>query len=221
MRYAALDSRLSYSRILHSWGLTRREASCHRGLCLSRRQKLQKLVDADPTCLDVEWEREFGEYFWPIDEPWMRSPDQKHGWKSSLCAIIAYRLNCMIQRDGLLLIIEVVECPQPAGRYFAPTDFIRAWNRSRGFCGHGCGRHIYLGLDADDAPHEQICDIIDCKGMKSHAACVQRLNNRRIHLFENCADVLVCHSCNAAVHAEKRHCSAEDSSESECSVCSE
>ena len=199
---SSLDSRLSFERQCRTWGLTAKEAQ-HGNSGLHAKEKLEKLVSRDPTCLfdhpDDEDDRPRGEYFWPIDQAWMDACDWAGDWKRTLCKILTDRMTGLQQQDGDSLIMGRRVCPQPSGRYVSKPDLIRMWNESRGIC--KCGRHIWLGLDvANDALHGDICDKENCSGMNSHRACVGRTDaaclGHEIHLHRNILPCMICAHCS-------------------------
>ena len=199
---AEMDSRLDMCRLDRSWGLTEDETR----MCYPAEKRLQKLVAMDPSCLEVEWDKPFGEFFYPIDEDWMESPNELHGWKCSLCTILSKRIWGSMANDGIGLITGSRCCPQPVGkRYMSRTDYIRRWNYSRGFCG-SCPRHIFLETDpVNDPPHDDICTIPGCK-ISSHRAQIQRFSNTmEFHFEENIAKQLVCRSCSSSMGVNRRY----------------
>ena len=184
------DTRLSLIDTYLVWGLQPHQVKSAWGrTSLSALSRLQYLVDQSPHCLDVDWTKQHGEWFWPIDQAWLDSADEKHGWSQSLVRLIIHRISNAYHHDHVALVAGSCVNPQPAGRYLAPPDWIGMWNRSRGLCST-CSNHIWIGYDpmTEDKPPDA------CR------ATVQRLDNSQIHLRSNCADVLICTRCNSTTH---------------------
>lgn len=201
---SSMDNRLDVIRQCRTWGFTAKQACMYGGRRAKKR--LQHLVDADQSCLSVDWHLPFGEWFWPIDANWMESPDELHGWKSSLCKILSKRLTSLMSQDVDGLIMGQLTNPQPTGRYISRQDIISAWNKSRGIC--NCGRHMWIGIDPSiDAEHDDVCQIPGCSGMRSHLATIQRKTDLYpgvMHLAYNMEDTMICHACNVFHNAVRR-----------------
>ena len=150
-------------------------------------------MDWDPSCLDVpDDDRDFGAFFWPIDQAWLESADEnwpEWNWNQPLTQVLKSRMNHYFTADRRSLITGAATNPQPAGRYVNYTDLIRMWNQSGGRC--ICGRDIFL----DEG---EVTDIEDLHPNDIPAlACVQRLDNSIIHLASNCASTMICRPCDS------------------------
>ena len=193
-----VDNRLSVVRTQQAWGLTAAEiANPH----VSRVYRLQTMVAQRPSCLSYTWPEvaPHGEYFYPIDENWLATCGDLHWSRTNLCDFLKLRINNMVFSDFTRYIRGMVTSPQPEGRYISYTDVIEMWNKSLGWCGHGCGRQIYLMRFQDMTEHSELrCDKRRCN-LECHKATVQRLSNDVIHLAGNCAPVMTCKSCNSAL----------------------
>jgi hypothetical protein len=157
---------------------------------LSAGERLQHMVRQQPSCTTVDPNTEYGRWFSPIDDAWVfGTPEERHGWRSSLVTIIQQRLSNLYNSDQANLICGTCDNPQPPGPYITPADWIKMWNQSGGKC-PTCGNDMWIGYDPlmEDRPP------ISC------LASIQRLNNCIIHLRSNCADSLICRSCNCAFH---------------------
>ena len=181
------DSRLSILDTYFYYGLERSQVTNNHENNLSAAERLQYLVQQQPTCTRVDWNADHGEWFWPIDDAWVfGEPDKRFGWTRTLVKLLEDRFNTIYNNDHCLLIGGTSANPQPAGRYLNKADFIYMWNNSGGKC-PTCPNHMWLGYDPllEDKPPAY------CK------ATVQRLDDTIIHLRSNCADMLICASCNS------------------------
>ena len=181
------DSRLNRLDMFLHWGLEPCQIGRgSNGTCLTALERLQYMVRQQPSCLHVDWNADHGQWFWPIDDNWLLSADDDHGWKLSLTQLIKGRLDESYSRDQQRLVSGVCVNPQPAGRYLAANDWIGMWNRSCCKC-PTCPNHMWIGYGP----------MLEDKPPNRCQATVQRLDNSIIHLRSNCADVLVCKTCNS------------------------
>ena len=188
------DSRLDFNHTYLFWGLKLCQVnSSNSSTSLSAAERVQHLVSKQPCCLDVDWNKEHGRWFWPIDQNWLPSITEKHGWTQSLHRIILTVLTNSHHADQKRLVSGACVNPQPAGRYVAANDWIGMWNKSRGIC-HTCPNHMWIGYDPR----------IEDKPPYSCRATLQRKQNHIIHLWSNCEDMLICLRCNASVHSAGR-----------------
>jgi len=185
------DSRLSIRDAYLSSGLTSFQINAgnhSKNGWLSAGERLQHLVRQQPSCTTVDPNTEYGRWFSPIDDAWVfGTPEERHGWRRSLVTIISQRINNLYHSDQDNLICGSVDNPQPAGPYMNPADFIEMWNLSGGKC-PSCGNDMWIDYDPGMEDRPPI----------GNGASIQRLNNRIIHLRSNCANSLICRSCNAA-----------------------
>jgi hypothetical protein len=196
----SVDTRLDTHNSYICWGLLPEHLVKRNGKqgpafrqSLSHVEQLRYLAFAQPSCLEIPTNHERGDYFWHINESVLATADQADIWKKPLVWMLYSRVRSMMKVDVLRLICGSRALEQDAGRYVNQADIIRMWNNSVGKC--PCGQSIYLGWQQDwDERHANNRDGIPAK---RQAACVQRLNPDGIHLRENCADTLVCMSCDA------------------------
>ena len=147
-------------------------------------------MSQQPSCTTIDPNTKYGRWFWPIDDDWVfGTPEERHGWRRSLVTIIRTRFSNLYHSDQVNLICGTCDNPQPSGPYITQADWIKMWNQSGGIC-PSCGNDMWIDYDPgmEDPP----------PGASS--ATIQRLNNRIIHLRSNCADSLICRSCNSAFH---------------------
>ena len=188
------DSRLCIRDAYLSSGLTSSQINTGNGIgnaeWLSAGERLQYLVSQQPSCTTIDPNTKYGRWFWPIDDDWVfGTPEERHGWRRSLVTIIRTRFSNLYHSDQVNLICGTCDNPQPSGPYITHADWIKMWNQSGGIC-PSCGNDMWIDYDPgmEDPP----------PGASS--ATIQRLNNRIIHLRSNCADSLICRSCNSAFH---------------------
>jgi hypothetical protein len=180
------DSRLSIMDTYFYYGLERSQVTNGHRNNLTAAERLQYLVRQQPTCTRVDWNADHGQWFFPIDDAWVfGAPDEKHGWTSSLVKLLQKRIeNCMMH-DQETLIGGTSANPQPAGRYINKADVISMWNKSGGKC-PSCSHDIWIGYNP----------LLEDEPPARRRATVQRLDDTIIHLRSNCANSLLCHSCN-------------------------
>lgn len=190
------DSRLSLLNTYFYYGLERSQVTNRHANNKTPAERLQYMVQQQPTCTSVDWNADHGQWFYPIDDEWVfGAPDEKFGWKRSLITILKDHIwNCyQADQDGFIGGIRTN--PQPAGRYLNFADWISMWNKSGGKC-PTCNHDIWIGYDPllEDAPPQ------------CYKATIQRLDDTIIHLRSNCADSLICLRCNAIFgHQSRAH----------------
>ena len=186
-----LDSRLSLAHMYYLCGLRSRHLFGRSRVRLTPLQRLRYIIGLMPECLYVPQTADLGEYFWPVDEAWLESADQYHGWVKPLTHLIARRIEYMMQSDSARIIAGAVSSPQPAGRYLNYADYISRWNASCGKC--PCGKNIFLGAE-DTWLKDSRGQPIPPDGVSQ--ACVQRMDTSIIHLEWNCGRTLICSDCS-------------------------
>ena len=194
-----LDSRLSMVHTFYCCGLQRRHLfGRSRGL-MTPLQRLRCVIGLMPECLYVPQTADLGEYFWPVDEAWLESADQYHGWVQPLTYLISSRIHSMMVTDSAQIIAGTVTTPQPAGRYLNYADYTSRWNASCGKC--PCGKNIFLGAE-ESWLKDRRGQPIPPDGV--YQARVQRLNPSIIHLEWNCAPTLICSDCSPIMQRTMR-----------------
>ena len=191
-----LDSRLDGERQYYCWGLSAKhivKTKHNKGSYLSRLERLRYLAFAQPTCLDLPSAAEHGQYFYQIDESWLDSANEKHGWTQPLTEILKTRMDSMIAADNHGLITGSRTVDQPSGRYMNPADYIRRWNAT--CCKCKCGIDTYLGWETD-----WVENVREEEPWVHQRATVQRIDPAVMHLESNCAPRLMCHSCNSTAN---------------------
>ena len=186
-----LDSRLSLTQMYYCCGLQSRHLFGRSRVRLTPLQRLRYIIGLMPECLYVPQTADLGEYFWPIDEAWLESADQYHGWVKPLTYLIARRIESMMNSDSCRIIAGAAISPQPAGRYLNYADYASRWNASCGKC--PCGKNIFLGAE-DTWLKDSRGQPIPPDGVSQ--ACVQRMDTSIIHLEWNCAPTLICSDCS-------------------------
>lgn len=186
-----LDSRLSIKHTFYCCGLQRRHLVGRSRVKLTPLQRLRYIIGLMPESLYVPQRADLGEYFWPIDEAWLQSADQYHGWVQPLTHLIGHRIQTMMDGDAARIIAGSVITPQPAGRYLNYADYTSRWNASCGKC--PCGKNIFLGAE-DTWLKDRRGQPIPPDGV--FQACVQRMDPSIIHLEWNCAPTLICSDCS-------------------------
>ena len=201
-----LDSRLSAIHTYLCWGMSSKDV--YSSMRSTYRDRVLHLVDRKPRCfyvpqLDADSR---GRYFEAITRDWIDRHFEEllHGWNDSLHGILQNHVGVSVmQSDVRGLIDDGLDAEQPTNcRYVCESDWIGMWNRSGGKC--VCGKDIYIGWDANWGSRKRPDPELGAP-TSDQRATVQRIHPRIMHLAYNCADRLICMSCQAYTNYNPVH----------------